>query len=386
MSLYIKLKYQFAMFAKPFIFLLTFMLTIANFVFLLIPASLVFFPLYIIFNDFFAKAFWDIFLLFVSMICVFTLLYMFFDMLFGFTAKFLNRRARHISIMTAIPRQQEIMDSFQWLRSKFGVENTRLLIDTDGEVINAYAIGGSNNQTVTLTLGLIFEIHRRYKDDEELYVRAIQGIMGHELSHLVNKDFLPGLLTASSYTINHYVANMMRIFLLILANVLLFIPFIGWYIKVFIYKTYNFVTWFCGLFLRWVYMPVHGFLMKWFGRSIEYRCDRDSANVVGGYSMVLGLAALGKGSYFSIFSTHPRTKSRIKRVENIRNRGADIRPSVLNSVANGISLFTIVFVMYATTFSIDWENLERNYIKEVYIPTAIKINNIKQKWYDFYYN
>ena len=371
------------MFAKPFIFLLTFMLTIANFIFLLIPASVVFFPLYIIYNDFFKNTLSDVVFLFVSMVCVFTLLYMFFDMLFGFTAKFFNKRARPVGIMTAIPRLDEIIQSFQWLRKKFGMENTRLLIDTDGNIINAYAIGGSNNQTVTLTLGLIFEIHRKYHDDEELYVKAIEGIMGHELSHLANKDFLPGLLTASSYTINQWVANSIRIMLLIIANVLLFIPFIGWYIKFFIYKIYNLVTLVCDKFMKWLYMPIHSFFMKWFGRSIEYRCDKDSAHVVGGYSMVLGLAALGKGSYFSIFSTHPRTVSRIKKVENIKTRGASIRPSIFNSIANGISLLTIVIVMYMATFSVDWDNLERNYMKDVYTPTKIKIDAIKQKWYEF---
>jgi hypothetical protein len=372
------------MLAKPFVFLLTFMLTIANFVFLLIPTSIVMFPIILIFNDFFLKAGKDFFLLFIAFICVFTLIYMFFDMLFGFTAKFLNRRCRHISQMTAIPRHKDIMHSFEWLKKKFDMERSVLLIDTDGDIINAYAIGGSNNQTVTLTLGLIFEIHRTY-EDEDMYVRAVEGVIGHELSHLANKDFLPGLLTASSYRVNDFVANMVRIVLIVLANVLLFIPFIGWYIKLFIYKTYSLVSWLCGLFLRYAYMPIHGFLMKWFGRAIEYRCDKDSAKVVGGYSMVLGLAALGKGSYFSVFSTHPRTKSRIKKVENVRPTGEGIKPSIFNSLANGISLFTVVVVMYSATFALDWKNLETNYINEVKTPVMIKVKAVKKWWYELSY-
>jgi Zn-dependent protease with chaperone function len=342
------------------------------------------FPIILIFNDFFLKAGKDFFLLFIAFICVFTLIYMFFDMLFGFTAKFLNRRCRHISQMTAIPRHKDIMHSFEWLKKKFDMERSVLLIDTDGDIINAYAIGGSNNQTVTLTLGLIFEIHRTY-EDEDMYVRAVEGVIGHELSHLANKDFLPGLLTASSYRVNDFVANMVRIVLIVLANVLLFIPFIGWYIKLFIYKTYSLVSWLCGLFLRYAYMPIHGFLMKWFGRAIEYRCDKDSAKVVGGYSMVLGLAALGKGSYFSVFSTHPRTKSRIKKVENVRPTGEGIKPSIFNSLANGISLFTVVVVMYSATFALDWKNLETNYINEVKTPVMIKVKAVKKWWYELSY-
>ena len=125
--------------------------------------------------------------------------------------------------------------------------------------------------------------------------------------------------------------------------------------------------------------------MKWFGRSIEYRCDRDSAYAVGGDSMVLGLAALGKGSYFSIFSTHPRTKNRIKKVQAVRRTGQDVSPSIFNTLANGISIFTVVIVMYAAAFSLDWKNLESNYLKEVHYPTKYKFSGIYDGIKDFYY-
>jgi Zn-dependent protease with chaperone function len=370
------------MLAKPFIFLLTFMLTIANFMFLLLPVSIIIFPLYIFFYDFFANTWNDLFFLFVAIISVFTLVYMFFDMLFGFTSRFLNKKARPIEIMTAVPRQREIMESFEWLKRRFNLENAQLFIDPDGDIINAYAIGSSNKQIVTLTLGLIFEIHRTY-DYEEDYVAAIQGIMGHELSHLANKDFLPGLLTASSYKVNHQAAKLVRLALMVLANVLLFIPVIGWYVKFFIYRVYSLVLSFSGLFLRFIYMPLHRFFMKFFGRSIEYRCDRESAYTVGGQSMVLGLRALGKGSYFSIFSTHPRTKSRINKVAKVNPITGEIKPSIFNTIANTISILMIVMVMYFATFSVDWNNLEANYlagvhqpVKSFYIDTKIRISNV----------
>ena len=125
--------------------------------------------------------------------------------------------------------------------------------------------------------------------------------------------------------------------------------------------------------------------MKFFGRSIEYRCDRESGYAVGGQSMVLGLRALGKGSYFSIFSTHPRTKSRISRVEKINPMAGEIKPSVLNTIANTISIFMIVMVMYFATFSVNWDNLERNYLAEVHYPVKKLYITSKGKMWSIYH-
>ncbi len=124
-------------------------------------------------------------------------------------------------------------------------------------------------------------------------------------------------------------------------------------------------------------MPIYNFLLKFLGRSIEYRCDRESAYAYGGKKMANALKLLGGRSYFSLFSTHPTTNSRIKNVEDILPQARNIRPSIFNSLANLIVILTILFICIETTNRTKIPDIYEHYMLEVYNP-------IKEK-YDYYH-
>ena len=62
--------------------------------------------------------------------------------------------------------------------------------------------------------------------------------------------------------------------------------------------------------------------------------------------MSLALSFLGESGYFTIFSTHPKTKSRIKKVEKIKLKNK-INLSFVSHLFNALSL---LFIFYITIF------------------------------------
>src|SRR5690606_36020203 len=88
------------------------------------------------------------------------------------------------------------------------------------------------------------------------------------------------------------------------------------------------------------------FFQKMLSRSVEFRCDRDAAYAFGGNRIATGLAMLGPGSYFSIFATHPRTKTRIKKVERVSPHPGHIRVPMTTHLVNVLSLGSVFYVWY----------------------------------------
>ena len=89
------------------------------------------------------------------------------------------------------------MNKFNWLKKRFNIKNVDLYIISSEKEVNAYAIGGVRKQYISLTSGLIHEIGRKSSNDDQ-YVKALSAIIAHELSHINNKDYLPGLLAFSN--------------------------------------------------------------------------------------------------------------------------------------------------------------------------------------------
>lgn len=372
------------MLTKPFIFVLTFMLTIANFIILLIPVAVVAFPIFMFFESLFLKAGVNVLYFLVSRISFLMIAYMVLDFIFGFTVRRVNKRAIPIKKATSIYGHEDIDESFNWLKKKFNMPKVELYIDQNFQVVNAYAVGSLRKKSVTITLGLITQIKEKSANHTQ-FVDAIKGILGHEMSHLSNSDYMPGMLASANEIANRHVSSLIRWCFIIIANFLRFVPFLGKPVYRLIVKFYNFLNFVLGFFYNWIFMPVYNFLKKWFGRSIEYRCDRESSYAFGGKRMALGLSMLGDGGYFSLFSTHPRTKSRIKNVEGIIPKSGIVRPSIMGGLSNFISIVLVLFVCVYSTERADIPGVYQHYMTEVHYPVKASASRFIQNINEMYY-
>ena len=59
-------------------------------------------------------------------------------------------------------------------------------------------------------------------------------------------------------------------------------------------------------------------------------------------NMSLALSMLGKRGYFTLFSTHPATQSRINKASKIEENNKLIKPSLINHIANTASFILLI--------------------------------------------
>jgi hypothetical protein len=283
----------------------------------------------------------------------------------------------------AVSGYQDILDSFEFLKKKFKINNVKLYLDQNFSVVNAYAIGSFSGSTITLTMGLINQMQEKSNNHDE-FIDSVRAIMAHEMSHLANKDFLPGLLTNASKAASNLITKIIRWVFVFLATVLKIIPWLGWPISKLIISVYNLVNFVVMAFFNFIFMPLYNFLIKFFGRSIEYRCDRESAYAYGGDKMAKALEKLGATGYFSLFSTHPTTSSRIKKVQNISQKNGTIRPGIINMLSNFLSLVLVVFICTYSWGLTNTPGLYNHYINEVYYPVKYKGDKYKNEIIQIY--
>ncbi len=310
--------------------------------------------------------------------------YMILDFLFGFTARRINRGNIPIEKAQSVYGYEDIDSNFKWLKKKFNLPNVRLFIGPRFDEVNAYAVGSMRGKSVTITMGLI-ELLKTKSENHTQYVNAVRAIMGHEMSHLANKDYLPGILTSANEAANRHVSKILRVIFLIFANCFRLIPVVGRTLYNLIIYIYNILNFIVNFFFKCFFMPVYDFIQKWLGRSVEYRCDRESSYAFGGESMALALGMLGKGSYFTIFSTHPGTQSRINYVQKVEARDGVIKPSIFNRLSNILSVLLVVFICGYSTHKTDVPGMYDHYMNEVYYPMKYKFEQKKSEIMGLYY-
>ena len=330
------------MIAKPISLILVYIIFICNLVILILPFMAAIFPFTQIHGDevFFTKyisfnpkaaLYFLFFVISFLMMC-----YLFLDFIFGFSVKSALRLCRP-SNQNA--RYGSLEQTFEEVKQKFSNRSAKLYIQ-DSEEINAFAVGGMGNKAVVLTAGLIKHYDDKTENEQECLI-LLRSILGHEMSHLVNKDFLPGLLII----INQKVTNLLSgifLFLLRLAMSFTIVLFIsGNTIPGVISLIYNTFCWFLNLFNKIFIVKVFNFLRNFFGRAIEYRCDQQSAKAFGGYNMAYALSLLGKSGYFTLFSSHPATQRRIKKVEKVQQINSTVRVSIISRLSNFVSMLIL---------------------------------------------
>jgi len=266
------------------------------------------------------------------------LILLFLDFLFGFSIRpFLKNCKQYHKDQ----KYKIFYEIFEELKYKFGKSNVNLLIKKSNE-INAFAIGGLGRNNIILTEGLLLH-YLKCTNNKSEFSNCIEGILGHEMSHLINKDYLPGLLLTINEQATHAVSKIVFLIFNIFIRIFSIIPLIGSLFTSMFLGLYKIFDFFIEFFHKYIILNVYKFLLLQISKKMEYRCDRQSAQSGGADIMALALSYLGENGYFTIFSTHPKTKSRIKKVQKVKLKNK-IRASFLNKFFNTFSLICIFYI------------------------------------------
>jgi len=319
---------------------------ICNFLLLALPFLIAIFPImdiekdqvilakYIVFNPKIAL------LILIFLISFLMLCYLFLDFIFGFSVSLALKDCKRYE---KLKEYKFLHTIFEEVRSKFSCKSVKLYIKNNEE-INAFAVGGMSKKAVVLTSGLINHYANNTENDQQ-FLSAIRSILGHEMSHLINKDFLPGLLIIINQKVTNFVSGILMLFFRII------IYFSGYFriqsrVASIMFLVYNFSNWILTCFNRFIVNNIYEFLKNFLGRSIEYRCDRQSAKAFGGINMASALSLLGKSGYFTLFSTHPATQRRMKKVEVVEEKNAVICPSFFSKISNLASIIILPLICF----------------------------------------
>lgn len=353
------------MLAKPVNLMLVYIVTIFNLVVLASPVLAALIPFLefrsdaiIIDNELKDKVSYGIlFLLFL--ISFLMLFYLFLDFLFGFSYR---SSLKNCTPYQKIKDYEFLTEIFNQAKDKFGQRGVKLYIKNSDE-INAFAVSSVGGKAVVLTRGLINHYLVECQDPQ-MFLYALRSVIGHEMSHLINKDFLPTFLIIVNQKITNFISSLLFISLSILVKMLNYIPYGGRASARGISESYTILNFIITAFNRFVVFNVYQFVRYFISRSIEYRCDKQSAKAFGGQNMALALSMLGDNGYFTLFSSHPRTKKRIKKVEKVESATGKIRPGFFDSLSNFFSIFFLMFccLCFAKQASVDV--IVREYVKD----------------------
>ncbi|MBL6784704.1 MAG: M48 family metalloprotease [Rickettsiales bacterium] len=367
------------MFVKPFSIILVYILTIINFLILTIPFLIIFLPFVIIDEQGFIRALIDFFNACAFIISFVMIFYLIVDMVFGFSVWSLTRKDKPTKkFVNKYNFMAKIEDDFQDLRKKFKSPNIKLLISRSGE-INAYAVGSIRVKYVVLTFGLL----KHYQDNcinEKEFHSCIKAIMGHEISHVINNDYLPALLLILNDKAVNFVSFFIRIFFNIFINLTRSIPYLGSFIYTILFSVHTLTNTLINCFYKYIIFPIYNFIKLHLNRQIEYRCDKQAALACSGEEMAIALSLLGSSGYMTIFSSHPKTKDRVNYIKNIKHSEKKLSASFVNKISNLSSILILVFILNTS-----YKNIDLNLYKRKMIMLKYKIENVKNSLFDYKY-
>jgi len=333
------------MFAKPINLALVYVVTIFNIILLFSPVLAAVVPfvtfknnVLIIDNDIFQKLKLA-FCVLAFLVSFLMLLYLVLDFLFGFSVR---------ASLKGCTRHEKLKDFdfltgiFDQVKSKFGEKNVKLYIK-DSDEINAFAVSSVGSKAMVLTRGLVNHYLVECPDPKK-FLYALRSVMGHEMSHLINKDFLPTFLIINNQKMTNFVSHILFVIFNISIRIFRRLPYGGRFTANLMSDSYAMLNFVLTFFNRFIVYNVYEFLRRFISRSIEYRCDRQSSIAFGGKNMALALSMLSEGGYFTLFSTHPRTRNRIKKCENVKISDSTVTPRFIDSIANYFSLMFLVII------------------------------------------
>ena len=333
------------MFAKVLNILLVYFLCIANFAFLTIPFIILLSPLLLIKGSLGINVIISCIVIFGFAVSSIVLLFWFLDFLFAISVRQYIKNTKPYSHKKYAIYKEYIDNAYKIIKQKYNISFKILIKDSDS--IEAFATGGFGLKIVVISNATLEKLELKSKDPEEFQI-AIAGLLGHEASHLLNKDFLPGTLLATNQKATSIFANISGLAMSCVFMILSTIPYFGKYAKALAKLVYKNSHYILGFFMNKILLPFYFFISKILSRSIEYRSDNDSAKAFGNLGVSLCLQMLAGNDYNSIFSTHPSTSKRILHVKSVaEQKRVDAKFAV--QILNYLSIILIVltpFILY----------------------------------------
>ena len=325
------------MFAKIFSFILVYILSILNFIVVLSPLTFLVLGKYFLATSAQDRYIESLIFLSISSTTALMLLFLFFDFCFSSSVRYYAKRS---VLATKDDKYNDISEAFEKVKLKFNRQDIKLYINDSNEV-NAYAIGSLRKNIIVITTALL-NLYRSETENREQFLKYVEGIMGHEISHIINKDYFTALLLIINERANNFVSGIIQIIFTIFVRIICIIPVIGNYISIAIDSLYNFLDFIINFFYKFVILNIYKFIQLQISKSIEYRADSQGAEVVGGIEMSKALSLLGDSGYFSIFSSHPSTKSRMNNVADIDETSNTIKPVCGVNLTFLLSFFILI--------------------------------------------
>ncbi len=334
------------MFAKPFSLILVYIVAVFNITILASPLLALLVPFVnnhnltfnINANFVLQKMQLAVFIL-LFLVSFLMLIYFMLDFLFGFAMR---------ASLKGCKRYEKIKDYdfltkiFEEVKDKFGEKYVKLYIKQSDE-INAFAVSSLGGKAIVLTSGII-DHYLAESEDPKQFLYALRSIMGHEMSHLINKDFLPTFLIMANQKITNLVSNLLHIIFNFAAQAMRYMPFGGVVSANLMIQTYNLLHFIITFFNRFVVFNVYEFLRRFVSRSIEYRCDHQSGEAFGGKNMALALSFLGESGYFTLFSTHPQTQKRVAKVQDVEIDDDVVKPRFIDGLSNYFAFMFLIII------------------------------------------
>lgn len=345
------------MFYKLLSFILIYILSIINFAIILLPLLFIIVPIFLMKIDIIETD--SVIAIVLSILflvsCVMNIMIIF-DFIFGISSrKFLKDTENYDKLQDYL----FLAYPFQEIKAKFNRHDVKLLISNSSE-INAFAVGNMKKQYIVLTKGLITKYVMKLGPSEKMIV-SLKCIMGHEMSHLINKDYLPTLLLEINEYSTKFISNILYKFFQIFINIFKIIPFFGDLITYLVLTFYKICNYLLMFFYNHVILPLYKIIYLKISRNKEFRCDMQSALANGGINVSVALSVLDDGDYFTLFSSHPKVKTRLKRIQNVKQDDKTIKPIIANSFINFFAIVFIIFLPLILFYSINFQQIVDNY-------------------------
>jgi Zn-dependent protease with chaperone function len=263
------------------------------------------------------------------------------DFLFAFTVR------EHTKMCKSYKKFKDLafLDNiFNRVKQKFNFYNVSLSIKTSTKV-NAYAVGSLRKNIIVLTTGILNDYADKCENREQ-FLTSIEGIIAHEMSHIINKDYFPTLLLIINERALSFVSRVIFIIFNIVIKVVFYFPFIGRHISTAISSFYSAINYVINFFYDKIIVNIYTFFQLQISKQVEYRADRQAAQEIGGEEMAFTLSLLGKSGFFNIFSSHPKTQNRVNRAKKIQIiKGKYLNGGFLSDIC---FLFSFIALIYLT--------------------------------------
>lgn len=302
------------MFSKITSILLVYALCLLNFAFLTIPFIIIMSPLLLIKGHLGSELMIGCVLLFAFCVSSLVLAFWFLDYLFSFSVRSYIKKTKSYTHKKYELYKPYIQHAHKIITQKYNL-SFKILIK-ESETIEAFATGSFSTNIVVISTATLEKLEYKSKTKEE-FANAIAGLLGHEASHLLNKDFLPGNLLMLNQKATNFVAKISGFFASCIFTMFSVIPYLGKPLRKVSKLIHGKSSYLLNFSMQNLVLPIYFFVNRFLTRAIEYRSDKDAARAFGFAGITLCLNMIAGNSYNSIFSTHPSTPKRVSSVNGV---------------------------------------------------------------------